>query len=315
MEKSTGDLTPERAYLPLPEDESSTISSDQQALEQEYVSTGKPSDGLGHYLHEIRRTPLLSHEEVLELVAMGTPEARGRIIEANLRLVVSIAKQYVGGGLLFQELIAAGNKALIDAVDGYDRTRGYHLSTYASKCVRRAILTALALETGTIRIPGDAQRDLRWAEQRRGDFIAHFSTQNGREPTGLEIEMALGPPLRLLQKVHEAKRILSLEAPLGDEERARTLADEVADPAPTTDVLVEQRVMQEEIQALLATLPPLERAVVSLHFGLGGDREYTYAEIGKKLGLEYTPADIQKIKVRALVALRKNKHLLQSYIE
>lgn len=259
-------------------------------------------DPVHMYLKEIGKVPLLSQEEENELarrLKTGDTEAGKRLAEANLRLVVSIAKRYVGRGLLLPDLIQEGNLGLMKAVDKFDGERGYRFSTYATWWIRQAITRAIADQGRTIRIPVHMVETVNRIRK-----VSRNLTQNlGREPSPEELSRVMQIPE---QQVVEILRIMmepiSLEAPVGDEEDAH-LGDFMPDlrqPAPAEEAAF--RVMQGQLAEVMSTLTQRERKVLGLRFGLEDGEVHTLEEVGEQFHV--TRERIRQIEAKALRKLR-----------
>ena len=281
-------------------------------LSQEGVSTDDP---VRMYLKEIGKVPLLTGEEELDLaerMVNGDVKAKQKLVEANLRLVVSIAKRYVNRGMFFLDLIQEGNLGLMKAVDKFDYGKGYKFSTYATWWIRQAITRAIADQARTIRIPvhmvETINRVLRVSRQ--------LLQENGKEPSDDEIAAELNLPV---EKVHEILKIaqepVSLEMPIGEEEDSH-LGDFIADdntlaPADAASYAM----LREHLLEVLHTLTPREEQVLKLRFGLDDGRPRTLEEVGREFSI--TRERIRQIEAKAL---RKLKHpsrskKLKDYLE
>ncbi len=254
------------------------------------------------YLKEIGRVPLLSPEEEIDLsirIAEGDPHAKKRLSEANLRLVVSIAKRYVGRGMHFLDLIQEGNLGLIKAVEKFDHTKGFKFSTYATWWIRQAITRAIADQARTIRIPVHMVETINKVKKVSSQLLH----KNGHEPTAEEIAVELEMPA---EKVREIMRVaqepVSLETPIGEEEDSH-LGDFIPDdealaPADAASHLL----LKEQLRDVLSTLTSREAKVLSLRFGLEDGRPRTLEEVGKEF--EVTRERIRQIEAKALRKLR-----------
>jgi RNA polymerase primary sigma factor len=277
------------------------------------------SDPLRIYLREIGSFLLLSAEEEKVLshrVKHGSKnkaqEARRRLIEANLRLVVSVAKHYVGQGLSLMDLIQEGNLGLIRAVDKFDYQQGYKFSTYATWWIRQSITRAIANQSRTIRIPvhmmGSISRLIRVSDG--------LTQEYGREPTDKELAAEMqSSPRKVGEIIKATKQPLSLETPIG-EEGASYLGDFVEDKRlPQPAEVTMNRALEEELQNLLASLPAKERRVIELRFGLGDGRSRTLEEVGWEFGV--TRERIRQIEAKALRKLRhpKRSRKLREYLD
>ncbi len=254
------------------------------------------------YLKEIGRVPLLSPEEEIDLsirIAEGDIHAKKRLSEANLRLVVSIAKRYVGRGMHFLDLIQEGNLGLIKAVEKFDHTKGFKFSTYATWWIRQAITRAIADQARTIRIPVHMVETINKVKKVSSQLLH----KNGHEPTAEEIAAELEMPA---EKVREIMRVaqepVSLETPIGEEEDSH-LGDFIPDdealaPADAASHLL----LKEQLRDVLSTLTSREAKVLSLRFGLEDGRPRTLEEVGKEF--EVTRERIRQIEAKALRKLR-----------
>ena len=259
-------------------------------------------DPVRMYLKEIGRVPLLTAEEEIDYAQRmedGDEEAKRRLAEANLRLVVSIAKRYVGRGMLFLDLIQEGNLGLMKAVEKFDYRRGCKFSTYATWWIRQSITRALAEQGRIIRLPshvGDRIRKVyRTAQQLEQD--------GGQKPTPAEIASRLGvDPSKVRWLLKVSRRPLSLEKPVGEEEDSE-LGEFIEDEdSPTPTDTVTQNLLSQKMDEVLATLSPREARILRLRFGLQDGRSYTLKEVGEKFGL--TRERIRQIEREALNRLR-----------
>ena len=271
--------------------------------ESEDLSEGiNVDDPVKVYLKEIGRVPLLSAEEELELsqkMAEGDAEAARRLSEANLRLVVSIAKRYVGRGMQFLDLIQEGNLGLIKAVEKFDYTKGFKFSTYATWWIRQSITRAIADQARTIRIPVHMVETINKVKKVSSQLLH----KNGHEPTAEEIAREIDMPV---EKVSEIMRVsqepVSLDTPIGDEEDSH-LGDFIPDDdAPAPAEAASYTLLKEQISKVLSTLTPREEKVLRLRFGLEDGRQRTLEEVGKEFNV--TRERIRQIEAKALRKLR-----------
>ena len=257
------------------------------------------------YLKEIGRVPLLSPEEEIELalkIQAGGPDgekAKQRLSEANLRLVVSIAKRYVGRGMQFLDLIQEGNLGLIKAVEKFDHTKGFKFSTYATWWIRQAITRAIADQARTIRIPVHMVETINKVKKVSSQLLHEM----GHDPSAEEIAERLEMPV---DKVREIMRVaqepVSLETPIGEEEDSH-LGDFIPDDdAPIPAVAASQTLLKEQLADVLKTLTPREEKVLRLRFGLEDGRPRTLEEVGKEFNV--TRERIRQIEAKALRKLR-----------
>ena len=254
------------------------------------------------YLKGIGRVPLLSAEEEVELaikMSQGDVAAKKRLSEANLRLVVSIAKRYVGRGMQFLDLIQEGNLGLIKAVEKFDHTKGFKFSTYATWWIRQAITRAIADQARTIRIPVHMVETINKVKKVNSQLLH----ENGHEPTNEQIAEKLEMPV---EKVREIMRVaqepVSLETPIGEEEDSH-LGDFIPDEdAPAPSDVASHTMLKEQLAEVLSTLTPREEKVLRLRFGLEDGRSRTLEEVGKEFNV--TRERIRQIEAKALRKLR-----------
>ncbi len=259
-------------------------------------------DPVRMYLREIGKIPLLSFEEELQLakeVLEGNEEAKQKLAESNLRLVVSIAKKYVGRGMLFLDLIQEGNMGLIKAVEKFDYKKGYKFSTYATWWIRQAITRAIADQARTIRIPVHMVETINKLIR----TSRHLLQQMGREPTPDEIAAEMEIPVEKVMEIQKiAQDPVSLETPIGEEDDSH-LGDFIQDedsPAPQDSAAY--TLLKEQLEEVMDTLTPREAKVLKLRFGLEDGRARTLEEVGREFMV--TRERIRQIEAKALRKLR-----------
>ena len=267
------------------------------------------------YLKEIGRVPLLSSEEEVDLairISNGDVAAKQRLSEANLRLVVSIAKRYLGRGMQFLDLIQEGNLGLIKAVEKFDYTKGFKFSTYATWWIRQAITRAIADQARTIRIPVHMVETINKVKKVQSQLLH----QNGHEPSPDEIAEEIDMPV---DKVREIMRVaqepVSLETPIGEEEDSH-LGDFIPDnDAPAPADAASHTMLREQLADVLSTLTPREAKVLKLRFGLEDGRSRTLEEVGKEFNV--TRERIRQIEAKALRKLRhpSRSRKLKDYLD
>ena len=296
------------------------IPLEEEEVDMENIDLSVPEgvsieDPVRMYLKEIGKVPLLSAEEEIELakrMESGDESAKKRLAEANLRLVVSIAKRYLNRGLSFLDLIQEGNLGLIKAVDKFDYTKGYKFSTYATWWIRQAITRSIADQARTIRIPVHMVETINKLIRISRQLLQEY----GREPTSEEIAKEMGITV---EKVREIKKIsqdpVSLETPIGEEEDSH-LGDFIPDddvPAPVDAAAYSM--LKEQLMEVLDTLSDREKKVLMLRFGLEDGRPRTLEEVGKEFNV--TRERIRQIEAKALRKLRhpSRSKKLKDYLE
>ena len=270
------------------------------------VAAGDP---VKMYLKEIGKVSLLNAAEEVELakrIEQGDMRAKSKLVEANLRLVVSIAKRYVGRGMLFLDLIQEGNLGLIRAVEKFDYRRGFKFSTYATWWIRQTVSRAIADQARTIRVPVHMSDRIRKTYKATHDLEQRL----GRVPTLEELAVELGLDLQKVQWILQVSWLpLSLESPVGDDEESELgmfIEDELT---PTPMQSVYQSMLKEKIDEVLGTLTPREARILRLRFGLDSGVPYTLEEVGEKFGL--TRERIRQIEGKALRRLRHPRRARQ----
>ena len=285
----------------------SNVEKFEKSLASEGVSIDDP---VKVYLKEIGAFPLLSLDEEIELaerIQKGDSRAKKRLAEANLRLVVSIAKRYVGRGMLFLDLIQEGNLGLIKAVEKFDHTKGFKFSTYATGWIRQAITRAIADQARTIRIPVHMVETINKVKKVQSQLLH----KNGQEPSVEDLAAELDMPQDKVREILKvAQEPISLESPIGEEEDSH-LGDFIPDyDAPVPEEAATHTLLREQLNEVLATLTPREAKVLSLRFGIEDGRPRTLEEVGKEFNV--TRERIRQIEAKALRKLRhpsRNKKL------
>ncbi len=293
---------------------------DDDDIEVEKIDLSVPDgvsieDPVRMYLKEIGKVPLLSAEEEIELakrMELGDEEAKKRLAEANLRLVVSIAKRYVGRGMLFLDLIQEGNLGLIKAVEKFDYRKGYKFSTYATWWIRQAITRAIADQARTIRIPVHMVETINKLIRVSRQLLQEL----GREPSPEEIAAEMNMPVERVREILKiSQEPVSLETPIGEEEDSH-LGDFIQDdnvPVPADAAAF--TLLKEQLEEVLGTLTEREQKVLTLRFGLEDGRARTLEEVGKEFNV--TRERIRQIEAKALRKLRhpSRSRKLKDYLE
>ena len=293
---------------------------DDDEIEVEKIDLSVPDgvsieDPVRMYLKEIGKVPLLSAEEEIELakrMELGDQEAKKRLAEANLRLVVSNAKRYVGRGMLFLDLIQEGNLGLIKAVEKFDYRKGYKFSTYATWWIRQAITRAIADQARTIRIPVHMVETINKLIRVSRQLLQEL----GREPTPEEIAAEMNMPVERVREILKiSQEPVSLETPIGEEEDSH-LGDFIQDdnvPVPADAAAF--TLLKEQLEEVLGTLTEREQKVLTLRFGLEDGRARTLEEVGREFNV--TRERIRQIEAKALRKLRhpSRSRKLKDYLE
>lgn len=293
---------------------------EEEEIEVEKIDLSVPDgvsieDPVRMYLKEIGKVPLLSAEEEIDLakrMELGDQEAKKRLAEANLRLVVSIAKRYVGRGMLFLDLIQEGNLGLIKAVEKFDYRKGYKFSTYATWWIRQAITRAIADQARTIRIPVHMVETINKLIRVSRQLLQEL----GREPTPEEIAAEMNMPVERVREILKiSQEPVSLETPIGEEEDSH-LGDFIQDdnvPVPADAAAF--TLLKEQLEEVLGTLTEREQKVLTLRFGLEDGRARTLEEVGKEFNV--TRERIRQIEAKALRKLRhpSRSRKLKDYLE
>ena len=296
------------------------VMSDEDDIDVEKIDLSVPDgisieDPVRMYLKEIGKVPLLSAEEEVELakrMADGDEEAKKRLAEANLRLVVSIAKRYVGRGMLFLDLIQEGNLGLIKAVEKFDYHKGFKFSTYATWWIRQAITRAIADQARTIRIPVHMVETINKLIRVSRQLLQEL----GREPAPEEIAAELDMPVERVREILKiSQEPVSLETPIGEEEDSH-LGDFIQDDnVPVPAEAAAQTLLKEQLDEVLDTLTEREQKVLRLRFGMNDGRARTLEEVGKEF--DVTRERIRQIEAKALRKLRhpSRSRKLRDYLD
>ncbi len=306
--------------LRISDDDDDILITEEEEIEVEKIDLSVPDgisieDPVRMYLKEIGKVPLLNAEEEIDLakrMELGDQEAKKRLAEANLRLVVSIAKRYVGRGMLFLDLIQEGNLGLIKAVEKFDYRKGYKFSTYATWWIRQAITRAIADQARTIRIPVHMVETINKLIRVSRQLLQEL----GREPTPEEISEEMNMPVERVREILKiSQEPVSLETPIGEEEDSH-LGDFIQDdnvPIPADAAAF--TLLKEQLQEVLGTLTEREQKVLTLRFGLEDGRARTLEEVGKEFNV--TRERIRQIEAKALRKLRhpSRSRKLKDYLE
>ena len=303
--KAPDDLTDDSDddLLLVPIDDAETDDEEAELIDDVDVLEGvSTEDPVRMYLKEIGNVPLLTSEEEVELarrVEQGDEEAKRKLTEANLRLVVSIAKKYVGRGMPFLDLIQEGNMGLMKAVDKFDYTKGYKFSTYATWWIRQAITRGIADTGRTIRVPVHMVETINKTLRMTRSLLQEL----GREPTPEEVAQQLGVPVSKVREVLKISRDpVSLDTPIGEEDDSH-LGDFIEDDSAQSPAdSAAFSMLREELDNALASLTDRERQVVRLRFGLEDGRQRTLEEVGREFNV--TRERIRQIEAKALRKLR-----------
>lgn len=301
-------------------DDSDIVLTDEDDVDMEKIDLSVPDgisieDPVRMYLKEIGKVPLLSADEEVELakrMAEGDEDAKKRLAEANLHLVVSIAKRYVGRGMLFLDLIQEGNLGLIKAVEKFDYHKGFKFSTYATWWIRQAITRAIADQARTIRIPVHMVETINKLIRVSRQLLQEL----GREPTPEEIAAELDMPVERVREILKiSQEPVSLETPIGEEEDSH-LGDFIQDDnVPVPAEAAAQTLLKEQLDEVLDTLTEREQKVLRLRFGMDDGRARTLEEVGKEF--DVTRERIRQIEAKALRKLRhpSRSRKLRDYLD
>jgi RNA polymerase primary sigma factor len=279
---------------------------------REPAESSASTDSVRTYLKEIGGVSLLSAKDevrLAKLIEVGDQNAKNALIEANLRLVVSVAKRYMGRGLNLLDLIQEGNLGLIRAVEKFDYRKGFKFSTYATWWIRQAVSRAIADQARTIRIPVHMVDAINRVTRTQRQLIQDL----GREPTPAEIGRELDlPPHKVEELLKLARETVSLEAPMGDTDAS--LADFIEDdPSQQPEAIASEKIMKEDLARTLAGLPERERKIIELRYGLSGQDPMTLEQVGHEFGVTRERIRQMEIKtLRRLQAFRMARALQES---
>ncbi|MBR3137890.1 RNA polymerase sigma factor RpoD [Candidatus Saccharibacteria bacterium] len=299
--------------LEIDEPESGDLENEEELSDEELAITDENVDAFADdsvrlYLREIGKIPLLTPEEEADLakrIVKGDKKAKDKMVESNMRLVVSIAKRYGGRGLDFLDLIQEGNTGLLRAVEKFDPDKGFKFSTYATWWVRQAITRAIADQARTIRIPVHMVETINKVLRTSRKLTSELN----REPTNEEIAKELGLEPEKIDYVMRIKQdIASLDASIGREgdDEDSVLGDFVEDEErDSPEESAANQILKEQLSEIIATLTDREQKIIRLRFGIGGGRPHTLEEVGAEF--DVTRERIRQIEAKALSKLRKNK--------
>ncbi len=299
----------------LLDDESEEIAEDERALEKRFKERDSWSvtDPIHMYLKEIGQVPLLTSEQEIELakrVEQGDEDAKRQLEEANLRLVVSIAKHFTGHGMYLMDLIQEGSLGLIRAVEKYDYKKGFRFSTYATWWIRQSITRAIADQGRTIRIPVHMVENINKVNRAQRELIQKL----GRDPTPEELAKEAHMSVDRIREIQRISREpVSMETPVGDEEDS-SLGDFIRDdttPVPADEAA--RTMLREQIREILSDLTEREQQVLRLRYGLDDDRSRTLEEVGRQLNV--TRERIRQIEAKALRKLKRKNIRMRDYLE
>jgi RNA polymerase primary sigma factor len=285
---------------------------DEPVVEPAHEGETGSTDSVRSYLKEIGGVSLLSAKDevrLAKLIERGDQDAKNALIEANLRLVVSVAKRYMGRGLNLLDLIQEGNLGLIRAVEKFDYRKGFKFSTYATWWIRQAVSRAIADQARTIRIPVHMVDAINRVTRTQRALMQDL----GREPTSAEIGRTLDlAPAKVEELLKLARETVSLEAPMGDTDAS--LADFIEDdPAHQPEAIAAEKIMKEDLARTLAGLPERERRIIELRYGLGGHEPMTLEQVGQTFGVTRERIRQMEIKtLRRLQAFRMARALQES---
>ena len=299
--------------LELDEPKSDDLENEEELSDEELAITAEnvdefADDSVRLYLREIGKIPLLTPEEEMDLaqrIVKGDKKAKDKMVESNMRLVVSIAKRYGGRGLDFLDLIQEGNTGLLRAVEKFDPEKGFKFSTYATWWVRQAITRAIADQARTIRIPVHMVETINKVLRTKRKLTTELNREPSNEEIGKELDME---PDKVDYVMRIKQDIASLDASIGREgdDEDSVLGDFVEDEErDSPEDSAANQILKEQLSEIISTLSPREQKIIRLRFGIGGGRPHTLEEVGNEFRV--TRERIRQIEAKALSKLRKNK--------
>ena len=299
--------------LELDEPKSDDLENEEELSDEELAITAEnvdefADDSVRLYLREIGKIPLLTPEEEMDLaqrIVRGDKKAKDKMVESNMRLVVSIAKRYGGRGLDFLDLIQEGNTGLLRAVEKFDPEKGFKFSTYATWWVRQAITRAIADQARTIRIPVHMVETINKVLRTKRKLTTELNREPSNEEIGKELDME---PDKVDYVMRIKQDIASLDASIGREgdDEDSVLGDFVEDEErDSPEDSAANQILKEQLSEIISTLSPREQKIIRLRFGIGGGRPHTLEEVGNEFRV--TRERIRQIEAKALSKLRKNK--------
>ncbi len=297
------ELTDEWAEAAFEEEAAAADDTEEPETEVASPSEGFTEDSVRLYLREIGRVKMIKPDEEIELarrIAKGDLDAKKKLIQANLRLVISIAKKYVNRGLPFQDLIQEGNLGLIRAAEKFDHTKGFKFSTYATWWIRQAISRGLADKSRTIRVPVHMVESINKLKK----TSARLAQELGRKPNETELATSMELPVNKIQEIIQADREpVSMEMPLNRDEETY-LGDLIEDnESARPDSTTEEELMREDLSRMLSQLTPRERDIMHLRYGLEDGRQRTLEEVGRLFNI--TRERVRQIEHKAFRKLRQ----------
>lgn len=299
----TEEVTEDWSEQPLYGEEAQDAAQEDEEETVEVPEAAFTEDSVRLYLREIGRVKMVKPDEEIELarqIAKGDEKAKKKLIQANLRLVISIAKKYVNRGLPFQDLIQEGNVGLIRAAEKFDHTKGFKFSTYATWWIRQAISRGLADKSRTIRVPVHMVESINKMKK----TSARLAQELGRKPTEAELSSAMDLPVNKIKEIIQADREpISMEMPLNRDEETY-LGDLIEDnESARPDSTTEEELMRQDLNRMLSQLTPRERDIMHLRYGLEDGRQRTLEEVGRLFNI--TRERVRQIEHKAFRKLRQ----------